>query len=208
MNYIDYIIVAVVVIFTVRGLFRGFFYEVLGFISLIVALILATKFTSNVAEFVDKLFDIPASVITLIGFLLIFIGVTLGLQILTHYLHKVVQYSFLSWLEKLAGATVGFLKGAIIMSLLLLLISILPFGSYIVPDQDKSVLFLRTRNVAPQVFNTLIEIVPNSKSFYDELKEAIDKFSSIKIGRHTQDFIDSLNDTSKQQNEPTDDQRR
>jgi len=208
MNYIDYIIVAVVVIFTVRGLFRGFFYEIFGFLSLIVALIAATKFTSNVAGFVDKLFDIPASLSTLVGFLLIFFGLTLGLQILSHYLHKAVQYTFLSWLEKLAGALVGFLKGAIIMSLLLLLISILPFGDFIVPAQKESVLFLRTRNVAPKVFNTIIDIVPNSKSFYDEVKEAIDKFSAIKIGRHTQDFIDSLDDKKTQQNDTADDQRR
>jgi len=74
MNYIDYIIITVVAFFAVRGLFKGFLNEVFGLLGLILALIFATKYMSNMAELVDKFLNIPPAMTTLLGYLIIFVG--------------------------------------------------------------------------------------------------------------------------------------
>lgn len=202
MNFIDYTIIIIVAIFTVKGLIRGVLQETLGFIGLIFSLIIATKFMSNAAAWLDKIFDIPAALSTLIGFLIIFVALIFATQTLIHFLRKIAKYSLLNWLEKLVGGLVGFLKGGIIVSLLLLFLALIPFGSQVLPGQKESLLLEPAQNFAPHVFNMFMKIVPDSKSFYDELKES---FGNLKVGEKTQDFLHSLNKDDQPKNKKSDD---
>ncbi|RMF56761.1 MAG: CvpA family protein [Calditrichaeota bacterium] len=200
-NYLDYIIVSVVAVFAVKGLVKGFFQEVFGLVGLVVALMLSTKYMSNTAHWIDRWLTVPPAVSTLLGFVVIFGGVVLAAQVLSHLLQKVARAAFLGWLEKLSGAAVGFLKGAVVMSLLLLLISILPFGDLIVPGQKESRLFLPTRNFAPRLFDLISEVFPGSKSFYSELRESLRGAAAQDLGRETRRFLKTLpndDDTRKQ----------
>ncbi|MFQ5752809.1 MAG: CvpA family protein [bacterium] len=192
MNYIDFIILAFVTFFFIKGLFRGFFQEVFGLLGLIVALIFATKYMSDAAEQIDSILDIPPTLATLLGFLLIFFSLIFAFQLLTHLLQKIFKYSLLSWLEKLAGGAVGFLKGATILSLLLLFISIIPFGKQFIPGIKESKLYEPTQNLAPKVFNLIMEIIPDSKSFYAELKESFENLSPSELTKNTQNFLKSF----------------
>jgi membrane protein required for colicin V production len=198
MNYIDYAIVATVAFFTVKGLVRGVLQETFGFIGLIISLIIATKFMSNASAWLDKIFDIPPTLSTVLGFLVIFIALILATQTIIHFLRKLARYSFLGWLEKLVGGMVGFLKGGIITSLLLIFISLVPFGNQLIPGQKDSLLFEPTKNFAPHMFNVFMTIVPNSKSFYAELKESL---RDLNVGEKTQDFLQSLNTDDQPQND-------
>lgn len=186
--------------FVIKGLFRGFFQEVLGLVGLLFALILATKYMSNAAVWVDKFLNIPPALATILAFLLIFFGIIFGFQLLTHLLQKITRVSFLGWLEKLAGGIVGFLKGATIVSLLILFISMIPFAQKLIPGRADSKLFEPTKTFAPKVFNLLMEVIPGSKTFYSELKESLEKFSPEHLGKNTQNLLNSFQD----QNQPSD----
>ena len=192
MNYIDYIIITVVAFFAVRGLFKGFLNEVFGFLGLILALILATKYMSDMAGLIDRFLNIPPALTTLLGYLIIFVGTIFALQLLNHVLQKVVKVSFLNWVDKTGGGLVGFVKGGVIISLLLLLISIIPFSRSMIPGVKESTLYGPAKNFAPKVFNFVMYVIPNSKSFYGELKETFDKFSVSKLGENTRDLLESL----------------
>ncbi|MCH7678664.1 CvpA family protein [candidate division KSB1 bacterium] len=192
MNYIDYIIITFVAFFAVRGLFKGFLNEVFGFLGLILALIFATKYMSNMAGVIDRFLNIPPGLTTLLGYLIIFVGTIFAVQLLNHVLQKAVQVSFLNWVDKTGGGLVGFIKGGIIISLLLLLISIIPFSRSMIPGVKDSTLYAPAKNFAPKIFNYIMYVIPNSKSFYGELKETFDKFSASELGKNTRDLLDSL----------------
>jgi len=96
MNYIDYIIITVVAFFAVRDLFKGFLNEVFGFLKLILALIFATKYMSDMAGLIDRFLNIPPALTTLLGYLIIFVNTIFALQLLNHVLQKMVKVSFLS----------------------------------------------------------------------------------------------------------------
>lgn len=175
MNYIDYIILCIIIIFVLKGLFRGLIVEVIGLVGQLVSVILATKLMSNVSEIIGRNIDsIPPAVSTIIGFLTVFIAVHMVFQLIAHILQKFVKYTFLGWLEKLAGGMVGFTKGAIITSLFVLLITIVPMSNYLLPDQDKSVLLKPIGKFAPKMFNYLTSLSPNSKNFKKEIMESLD----------------------------------
>jgi len=198
MNYIDYIIIAVVGFFAIGGLFKGFLNQVFGLLGLILALIFATKFMSNMAELVDKFLNIPPALTTLLGYLIIFVGTIFAFQLLNHVLQKVVKVSFLSWVDKTGGGVLGFVKGGVIISLLLLLISIIPFSGSMIPGAKESTFYDPAKNFAPKVFNFVMYVIPNSKSFYGELKETFDKFSASKLGKNTRDLLESLKSEDSQ----------
>ena len=209
MNFLDYIILAFVVYFLVKGLFRGFFQEVLGLAGLILALVFATKYMSNVAALIDELINIPPVLTTLLGFLLIFFCIIFATQLLIHTLQKITKYSLLGWMEKLAGGVVGFLKGATILSLLLLFLSMIPFSRNLIPGVKDSQLYAPTRNFAPKLFNLIMAIVPNSKSFYGEVKESLENFSPSEWTKNTQNFLQNFqNDEKSQEKQDTHDQSR
>ncbi|HEX9655097.1 MAG TPA: CvpA family protein [bacterium] len=192
MNYVDYIIIAVAGFFIVRGLIRGFFAEVLGLVGLVVALILATKFMSDLSAWIDRFIDIPAVIATILGFVVIFFCVILAFQFIAHMLERVFKSAMLGWLDKLGGAGVGFLKGATIVSLLLIFISLVPFGSRLVPGLPESRYYEPARNFAPKLFNLIMEVVPGSKSFYVEVKESLENFSPAELARNAQSFLKAL----------------
>jgi len=192
MNYIDYIIIAAVGFFTIGGLFKGFLNQIFGLLGVILAMIFATKFMSNMAELVDKFLNIPPAMTTLLGYLIIFVGTIFAFQLLNHFLQKAIKVSFLSWVDKTGGGVVGFVKGGVIISLLLLLISIIPFSGSMIPGVKESTFYDPAKNFAPKVFNFVMYVIPNSKSFYGELKETFDKFSVSKLGENTRDLLESL----------------
>lgn len=203
MNYVDYIIIAVVGYFVVRGLFRGFFAEALGLAGLVVALILATKFMSNLSAWLDRFISLPGVIATILSFVLIFFAVTFTFQIIAHLLERIFKYARLDWLAKLAGAGLGFLKGATIVSLLLLFISVVPFGAQLVPGLPESKYYEPARNFAPKLFNLIAQLAPDSKSFYVEVKESLENFSPTELAKNTQSFLKALqNNESPQDIQP------
>ncbi len=204
MNQLDLIILAALGFFFIKGLIRGFFHEVLGLVGVLVALILATKYMSEGAAWINRLLQMAPALASALGFLLIFFFVILLTQLLIHAFQRLFRYAMLGWLEKLAGATVGLLKGATIVSLLLILFSAVPFMDDVLPGTRDSRLYAPLRNFAPAVFNQLMEWFPNSKSFYGEVKESVDQLSGSNFARNTQDFLRSFQTDSdaKPQNEP------
>ncbi len=199
MNYIDYIIIAVVAVFLIKGLVRGFFSETLGLVGLVLAFVFATKFMSDLSGWIERIIHMQAVIATVLSFVIIFFAVVLVFHLLANFLEKVFSSAHLGWLEKLAGAGVGFLKGATIVSLLLIFVSLVPFGLRLVPGLSESRYYEPARNFAPKLFNLIIRVAPGSKSFYVECKESLGRFSPGDMARNTQSFLKALQNNESPQ---------
>jgi membrane protein required for colicin V production len=199
MNYIDYIIIGCAAFFLIKGLVRGFFSETLGLVGLIVALICATKYMSNLSDWIDHFIKMQAAIATVLSFVIIFFAVFLIFHLVAHFLEKLFDQAHLGWLEKLAGACVGFFKGVTIVSLLLMFLSLVPFGVSLIPGLPDSRLYEPVRHFAPKMFNFITTIVPGSKSFYGECKESLGRFSPGDMARNTQSFLKALQNNESPQ---------
>ncbi|RMD92523.1 MAG: CvpA family protein [Calditrichaeota bacterium] len=201
MNYLDFIILGVVTFFFVKGLVRGFIHEILTLLGIILALVLATKYMSDLSNWIDQTVTLPSGVSTILGFLLIFFAVLLATQGLIFLSQKFLKFLHLDWLNRLGGGIIGFLKGATVLSLLFLFLSILPFTKELLQGTNESKFYKTTKNFAPGLFNFIMMVFPNSKSFYQEFKESLPEISPDILKKGTKNL---LNQPQNRQSKSTD----
>jgi len=192
-NYIDIVLLSVVGFFTFKGIYKGLISEVLGLAGLFVGLVIATKYMSNAAQFLDRYIDVPPALSSLLGYLLVFVGIQLLVQVAIHVFENALDIPFVGSLIRLLGGAVGAAKGLLIVSLLVLLISILPSGESLVPGIRESRTWPVAKKVAPSVFNFVSSLI-SGKSFYSELKESFDSLPTKQIDQHSEAFLQSLAD--------------
>lgn len=192
LNYIDFVIIGIVAFFAVKGLLKGFVHEVLGLFGLLIAFVVATKFMSESAEVLGEYLRIPSTLASILGFLAIYLAVVLVVHVLTLIIQKVLEVAALGWIDKVIGALGGLAKGAIVISLAALGFSLLPLEETIIPGIGDSRLIEPMKKAAPLTFNWLMKIIPDSKSFYGEVKETFDRVSVDEQVVNTKGMLDLL----------------
>lgn len=119
MTWLDIFISIALVYGLVRGFMKGFFMEA----SLIVALILgiygASRFSGYLADFLQNSWHWRLPYLSIIAFVILLVAVIMLVRLLGALLTKAVDMLALGFLNKLAGAILGALKWAAIVSVLL-----------------------------------------------------------------------------------------
>lgn len=129
-NYFDIAVLCIVSMFTLRGLLRGFVAEIAGVVAIVGGLWYARRSFTQVAEYLTFIPDIAWRQI--IAYVLVFLAVMIVVGIIARLLRKVLEFSFVSWMDKLAGAATGAFKGLIICSALLILVqAFLPDAAFV-----------------------------------------------------------------------------
>ncbi len=117
MNWLDIVIIVVVVIATFWGLRTGIIKAVFSLAGLIVGVILAGRYYVPLSE---QLAFIPqASIAKIVAFAIILVGVMVIAGVLAWLLKGVVSMMMLGWVNRAGGAVFGLVLGAIFCSALL-----------------------------------------------------------------------------------------
>jgi len=117
MNWLDIVIIVLIGISTLSGLKIGLIKELLSLAGLILGIILAGRYYTDLA---GRLTFIPQENLAKIAaFAIILIGVMLIAGILAAILKSLVAAVMLGWIDHLGGAVLGFLLGAIFCSVFL-----------------------------------------------------------------------------------------
>jgi len=118
-NWLDIVILVVVVIATFIGLRIGIIKAALSLVGVIVGVILAGRYYASLAE---RLTSIPQDgVADAVAFAIILIGVMIIASILATLLRWAASAVMLGWVNHLGGAVFGFVLGAILCGALLTL---------------------------------------------------------------------------------------
>jgi membrane protein required for colicin V production len=153
MGWLDVVLGLLLALNLLSGFRQGFFEEVAGFAGLIAGLFVALAVNDQVACLMATRFGAGPAWSYILGFLLPFTATILvflwGAKLFTHFFKTLS----LGWLNRLAGAAFSFLKGLLILSIVLNL--------YERVDDDKSLLgaqiarsklYQPVRRVAPGLF--------------------------------------------------------
>jgi len=117
MDWLDIVIIVVVVIATLWGLRIGIIKAVLSLAGLIVGVILAGRYYVPLSE---QLAFIPqASIAKIAAFAIILIGIMVIAGVLARFLKWTASILLLGWVNRLGGAVFGFVLGTILCSALL-----------------------------------------------------------------------------------------
>ncbi len=138
-NYFDIIVVAIVVIFAIRGLLRGFIKEIISLAGILFSIWAAFTYYPALVPYLEFVQN-PAwrnicayIVIFIIGILLAHTAIII--------LQRIVSIAFLSWADKLLGFCFGLLKGLLICAIIVTIIGIF-FNNILVIDQSVTIPYL------------------------------------------------------------------
>lgn len=121
MHWLDISIIAVVLVSTGIGIFRGFVKEVLTLLSWAVALTLAYNFYHILVPYLEFI-SIPMIRIVVSGFA-IFISVLILLSIVNYILSKSMKLVGFDWFDKSLGGGFGFVRALFLLSVVVIVIT-------------------------------------------------------------------------------------
>jgi membrane protein required for colicin V production len=125
-NWIDILLVLVIGFSIIAGFAAGFARVGVGFIATILALFLGFWCYGIPAAYVLDYVSSRA-IANLIGFFVIFIGIVLIGAVIGQLLAKLFKWIGLSWLDRLLGGGIGFLRGVLIaVALVTILLAFAP----------------------------------------------------------------------------------
>ena len=117
MNVLDYILIAILLIFVIRGFVRGLINEIFGFGSFIIPLLLGILFYQKMgAIFAPSMNLIVANVL---GFLVVFICAFVLIKIIQLLVKTIFSGPILNSLDKTLGLLMGFAEGGALVFLIL-----------------------------------------------------------------------------------------
>ncbi|HNX79444.1 MAG TPA: CvpA family protein [Prolixibacteraceae bacterium] len=154
MNYLDAILGIILIVSAINGFSKGFVEELAGLVALVLGIWAAIHFSDLVGEFLTTTFNMTFRHLHIVAFIVTFIGVVILVHIIGSIVNKMVKAIRLGFLNRLAGLAFGAVKGALILSVLLVVFDKIDKDVHIVSAETKaeSKLYTPIRNFAPGIF--------------------------------------------------------
>ncbi len=122
MNVFDIIIIIILGYTLIRGLFRGIVKELSAIVGVLAGFYAAYHYHSEIAHLLTRwITDFPY--MKLLSFFIIFCFIFFIVSILGLIIKYILNIAYLGWLDRLFGAAFGVTKGALIISVLFILIT-------------------------------------------------------------------------------------
>ena len=156
-NLLDILIIVPLLLFAWNGYKKGLIIELASLAALVIGLYMAFFFSDFAAGLLNDFFDIDQKYVAVLAFILTFIAVLFLVMAVGKIVQKFVDILLLGFLNKLAGAVFGMLKGALLLSILIFVINYFDFGEYIIKKdtREKSIFYEPVESIAPALYSWL-----------------------------------------------------
>ncbi len=128
MNWVDYLIIGIILISAGISVVRGFIKEVLSLVSWAVALWVAVMFYAHLASLLTSYID-TATLRFFIAFIILFIVTLILGALVNHLISQLVEKTGLSGTDRALGVMFGILRGVAIVTILVLVAGVTPMPS-------------------------------------------------------------------------------
>ncbi len=171
MGWIDLAVIALLAVAVFVGFRKGLVQEIVGIIALAAAFVAAVLLHRAAALWVRSLVRaVPAEAAPTVGFLAVFLTVFLAITVAGWLLSKLIKATPLDLADKVGGMAVGLAKGALIISVLLLLLAMVPLPKEASERLDRSAAVRSMRKVAPWVYSHTKALWPKAKEMYQDFQ--------------------------------------
>ncbi|MDB4334835.1 CvpA family protein [bacterium] len=172
MNYFDIVIGVIFILAIIKGFKNGLIIELAVLVALVLGIFGAIKFSSITEEWLLQHFQ--SNYIGVIAFLLTFVGIVLGVNLLAKVIDKTIKAVALGTINRILGALFSLIKYVFIASVLLAVFNSFDRTFKLIPDQTKeeSVLYGPLNSFAPKVFPYLYFYKDQAQEKINSIKEA------------------------------------
>jgi len=123
--WVDYAILGIIMISAIIGLFRGFVKEAFSLLTWLVSIWLALKFSQPFSFYFADYIDLPSVRIGAAFVCLLIVTLILG-SMLSYLISQIVDKTGLSGTDRFVGFLFGIVRGAVVISVLVLLAGLTP----------------------------------------------------------------------------------
>jgi membrane protein required for colicin V production len=116
MSFLDILLGIFLVYGIIRGIWNGFFVELASFISILVGIYIAIKFSYLAQSFVSSFLGWGQKSVQITAFVITFIAVVIGVSLLAKFFTTLANFASLGLINKGAGGFFGLLKMILILS--------------------------------------------------------------------------------------------
>ncbi|MDX8401579.1 MAG: CvpA family protein, partial [Mariprofundaceae bacterium] len=120
MNFLDYLLIAVVGLSMVLSLWRGFIREVISLVGLVAAFLVASRTSGSAGDFLGQWIP-SATVADIAGFALVFVLVMMLAGIVGAIVRKLVDLADLTATDRTLGMLFGLTRGVLLIGLAFLI---------------------------------------------------------------------------------------
>lgn len=157
MNWLDIVLAIPLLWFTFKGLRNGFIIELASLAALILGIFVALHFSFYAEDLLEENFNISEQYLHIISFVITFIVVAVIIYLIGKLIHKLFQVIALGLLNRIAGGIFGFLKTALVLSVLIYFFNGFDPGSKILKQdvKENSYLYAPIEAIVPMIIPRL-----------------------------------------------------
>lgn len=154
MNYIDIIIGIILLVSAVNGFRKGFVVELASLAALILGIWGAIRFSHITSDFIVEQFDWTSKHLGVVSFIVTFIVIVILVHIVAKAVDNLIKVAQLGFINRLAGLVFGFIKSAIILSIVIMVLDGIDKTVGIIPEETKenSMVYEPVRKLVPSIF--------------------------------------------------------
>jgi membrane protein required for colicin V production len=122
MNAIDFGVIAIILLFLVRGIWIGFVRQLASLAALILGYFFAGRYYEQISPRLSSVISSP-QLSFLVTYVLLFLAVFFGVMALGFLLKKVMSLSLLGWFDRFMGGIFGLVKAGVFTTVLFMVLS-------------------------------------------------------------------------------------
>jgi membrane protein required for colicin V production len=171
MNYIDAIIIVILILAMVRGFINGLVKEVASLAALILGIWGAIKFSNFTAARLYDYFDMTGKYVGIISFIVTFLVIVIIIHFIGLLVDKLMEAVALGFLNRLLGILFGLFKSVLIMSVVFVVLNAIDSHRHFLPREkiEQSMLYNPISDIAPAIFPIIGE--GNFSQGFDRFKK-------------------------------------
>ncbi len=162
MNKLDIIFIVIISVTLIRGFLRGIVKELIGIGGIIGAFWVATNYYPLISPYLSKFIG-NSQLVTIASYASLFVVTLLIIFFIGSVIRELLKNLSLGWLDKLGGGVFGFVKGVLICSLLLLLLT------FAMSPRNNLLVDSRLSPYVTKITQKIIYLIP--QRLKDEFKE-------------------------------------
>lgn len=179
-NWVDLLIVILLIRSSYVGFSKGFGWELFRFIGCICAILSAVYYYEALSRLIGDYFPVVSPVSNLLSFTGIYVAVLFIIKIINILIAKIIKIEAVSAFEKFGGLLLGFLRGALLTSLLLISLAFTPLPYFEKSIKERSYTGQVVLKITPFLYDRAALVFPALKR--GQRNESLSKSTKLEEG--------------------------